>query len=75
MILSTTHNLEGYTITEYLGIVSASNQALIAQNRPQNALKALAVEGAKLEADAIIGIHIVDVGHIAQAYGTAVKLG
>ncbi|WP_423908251.1 heavy metal-binding domain-containing protein [Candidatus Spongiihabitans sp.] len=81
IILTTTSSIEGKTIKEYFGIVSAqSNQVLDRTHVAQGvsgALDEVANRASELGADAVVGMqfvgptaHYYDTIHI---YGTAVK--
>ena len=75
MILSTTPTLEGHTIREYLGIVTA--ETIIGAN----ALRELSERAQRMGANAVVGIHLEydTVGNAGSmlmvvATGTAVKI-
>lgn len=87
MILTTTQNIEGRTITEYLGVVSGEafeNQAFrgyaptLSKARMQS-LNQLKEQASSLGADAVVGVSIdfemIDMssGIMVYASGTAVK--
>lgn len=84
MIITTVDSIEGRTVTEYLGLVSAatvfptlggtkmlSNSAITVTNALTEALKKNA---AAMKADAVIGLRFVMQGSTLIATGTAVKL-
>ena len=90
MILTTTNNIEGHKIVDYLGIVtgvSTNKHSFfkddLSENIEQNkelAFKQLLLNASKLKANAIVGIK-VDIEFLEQRYktiisvtGTAVKV-
>jgi uncharacterized protein YbjQ (UPF0145 family) len=78
MITTTTDHIEGYRITEYLGVVFADAPDFRFPNRYINEPKAWHMEYDEEKADAIIGIQYVMAGRdrsfSSRLIGTAVKI-
>jgi len=73
MITTTTDNLEGYKITEYLGVVFGSQSSEFNMNDPYS----WKPSDISKQADAIVGIRIAiarDGGVSERIMGTAVKI-
>ena len=82
MIITTTPQIEGYEITEYLGLVGDLDEVA----RLEGIIEVLETEAAKLGADAVVGVAIhpapgggsgfggsID-SNCCYAYGTAVRI-
>lgn len=78
MITTTTDHVEGYRITEYLGVVFADTPDFRISNRYINEPEAWHMEYDEEKADAIIGIQYVmagrDISFSSRLIGTAVKI-
>ena len=78
MITTTTDHIDGYHITEYLGVVFADAPDVRFRNRDINEPKAWHMEYDEEKADAIIGIQYVRAGRdrsiSSHLIGTAVKI-
>ena len=78
MITTTTEHIEGYRITEYLGVVFADAPDFRVSNRYINEPKAWHMEYDEEKADAIIGIQYVMAGRdrsfSSLLIGTAIKI-
>ena len=78
MITTTTDHIEGYRITEYLGVVFAEAPNIRCRNRNINEPTAWHMEYGEEKADAIIGIQYVMAGmdrsFSSRLIGTAVKI-
>ena len=83
MILTTSHTIEGHTITEYLGVVSAASlvslmagpkqMTVVYQKCVDDALSWLSKSAENMGADGVISIQISRQKADLMAYGTAVK--
>lgn len=78
MITTTTDHIEGYRITEYLGVVFAEAPDIRFRNCKINEPEAWHMEFDEIKADAIIGIRYVRAGKersiSSHLIGTAVKI-
>lgn len=84
MIVTTSQNVEGRTISEYLGVVSFAEVMMMAggnkgtargwQTGVNDSVAGLIQEAEGLGADAIIATHFEPFGTTIVAYGTAVRL-
>ena len=73
MIITTTLSVEGRTVSEYLGIVSAA-QVMVMPGGNDGATEILLQQAASLGADAVVGVSYTPFGMNICATGTAVRL-
>ncbi len=84
MIITTTDSIEGHTISEYIGLVSAATvfptpggtkwMSKVAANITVDLSEALEKNAAAMHADAVVGLRFAMQGTSYVATGTAVKL-
>ena len=76
MFLTTTDNIQGKNVTEYLGIVASVILTVMpgGDNFTKQAQEDLERKAAKLGADAVIGLKFTTQGNNFMLLGTAVKL-
>lgn len=74
MITTTTDHIDGYRITEYLGVVFAQAPNIRSRNGNINEPTEWHMEYGEEKADAIIGIQYVMADRASRLIGTAVKI-
>lgn len=80
MIVTTTDNIEGYKIIEYLGLVnhSGTNGFLLSKGAKKITDELVKKVEKEIDADAIIGLRFINYDDVSvgkyHIYGTAVKI-